>query len=112
MQAAFETHDCQEFLQIPHPLDCHVITRLVMAVANVSPTHQDTVSTTLKGPEDMMRGYGGRAHHTHNTDIGRVLQPAHTGQVRRAIGAPVAHKGYDFGFKKILFHFVLLVRYF
>ena len=38
----------QQFLQEGHPLDGHVITVQVMAVADVSPAHQHPVRTALK----------------------------------------------------------------
>ncbi len=79
MQTVIQSHKFQQILQKSRPLDCHVITVQVMAVADVSPTHQDTVGPTLKGPQYVVRRYGSRTHDPNGPDIGGVLQPANTG---------------------------------
>jgi len=79
-----------------------------MAVANVSATHQNTVGAILERPQNMMGRHGCRTHDTDRPDIGGVAQSAHTGQIRRPIGAPVTHEGDDLRFKSVFFHNTLL----
>jgi hypothetical protein len=52
----------------------------------------------------MMRRYGGRTHDPNRAHIGRILQPADTGQIRSAVCAPVTYKRQNFGFKQYLVH--------
>ncbi len=80
-----------------------------MAIADMSPAHQDRVGTALKSPQDVVRRHGGRTHDTDGPDIGRILQTAHPRQIRCAIGTPVAHKSNDFRLEIILFHLTLLL---
>jgi hypothetical protein len=40
----------------------------------------------------------------------RVIQPANSGQIRRTVGAPVAHEGNDLGFEIFRFQFDLLLE--
>jgi hypothetical protein len=107
VQPALQTHEGEEFLEKGHPFDRHIITVQVMAVSDVSPPNQHTVRTVLKCSQHMMRGYGGRTHHPYRSYIRGVLEPAHTGQIGCAVGAPVAHKGYNFRLKMIFSHLYL-----
>jgi hypothetical protein len=70
-----------------------------MAIADVSPAYQEPVGPALQGAQKKMGRYGGRTHHPHGADIGRVLQTADAGQVRGPIRAPVAQKSDYFGFE-------------
>ena len=78
---------------------CHVITVQVMAIADVSAAHKNAVSTFLESLENVVRRYGGRAHHPNVTDVGRVLQPTDSRQVSPGISAPVAEKRQNFRFE-------------
>ena len=48
MQAPLKSHKCQQFLQERNSLDGHMITIQVMAVADVSPPHQNTIGAALQ----------------------------------------------------------------
>ena len=80
-----------------------MITRLVMTIANVSTPHQNPIRFALQCPQDMVGGYGCRAHDPDRKDIGGILKPGDTGQISRPIGAPITHKGNDCGFEYICF---------
>ncbi len=80
-----------------------------MAVADVSPAHQNRVGSALKSPQNVVWRYGGRAHDANGPNIGRVFKPAHTCQVGCAICAPVTHKSDYLGLKNILIHLSLLL---
>jgi hypothetical protein len=79
-----------------------------MAVAYVSPANQNSVSPALKGPQNVVRGYRGRAHDPNRTNIARILHATHACQISGAIGTPVAHKRDYPGLKTVLFHIALL----
>ena len=81
-----------------------------MTVSDVSPADQDPVGTALKGPQDVVGRYGGRAHDTDGPDIGRIFHAAYTCQIGRAVGTPVAHKSDYLRLKTILFHLFLLLK--
>ena len=70
-----------------------------MAVADMSPAHQDAVGAFLKSAQDMVGRYRGRAHDPYDPRVGRVLHPADAGQIRRTVGAPVAQESDDLGLK-------------
>lgn len=69
-----------------------IITFQVMAVARVSPRHPDTISPVTEGCKNELGAYPGRARNPDNPEIGRVLETAHTGQIRRSVTAPVTKK--------------------
>jgi hypothetical protein len=75
-----------------------VITFQVMAVSGVSAGHPDTVRTMPKGCEDQFWAHPGRTGQPDNPEVGRILHPAHTGQISRTIAAPVAQESGYFGF--------------
>jgi hypothetical protein len=75
-----------------------------MTVTDVSPAHQNTVGAFLQRSQNMMWRYSGRAHDPHRAHVGGILQTADTGQIRRAVSAPVTYEGQDFGFKQFLVH--------
>jgi hypothetical protein len=77
-----------------------------MTVTDMSSAHQNAVHIVLKGSENVMGGNGCRTHHPHGYDIGRVFQPGYPGQIGCPIGTPVTHKGNNFGFKYICFHWI------
>ncbi len=80
-----------------------------MAVTHVSAAHQHPVGAVLQRPQNMVGRYGSGTHDANRPDIGGVTQPAHAGQVRRSVGAPVTHECNYFGFKSIFFHNTLLI---
>jgi len=79
-----------------------------MAVADMSPAHQDAVSPALKRTQNVVRRYRGGTHDPDGTNIGRVCQSAYTCQISRPICTPVTHKSDDFRLKSILVHIFLL----
>jgi hypothetical protein len=72
-----------------------------MAVAEVSPTHENTVGALLKGFENKIRGDAPGTHYPNHPDIRRVLQPTDPGQISTGVSTPVAAKGNNFGFKYV-----------
>ena len=77
-----------------------------MAVTEVSPGHQDTVTPLLKGLDDKSRVNPAGAHDPHGPQVGWILQPRNTGQVSAGVSAPVAQERYDFRLK--ITHVVIL----
>jgi hypothetical protein len=103
-QTILESHEPHESLKKGDPLDGHVITIQVMAIPDVSPSHQDPVCSALKSPEQVVRRDRSRAHDPDGPEVDRVLEAAHPCQIRRTIRAPVAEKGEDSGFKTLFIH--------
>jgi len=103
-QTILQPHEPYESLKKGDPLDGHVITIQVMAIPDVSPSHQDPVCSALKSPQHVVRRDRSRAHDPDGPEVHRVLKAAHPCQIRRTIRAPVAEKGEDSGFKAILCH--------
>ena len=81
-----------------------------MAIPDMSPAHQDTVRPALKGAENVMGGYRGRAHDPNGMNVRGILHSAYTSKISRSISAPIAKKCYNFRFKSTLFHLSLLFR--
>ncbi len=79
-----------------------------MAVADVSPAHHNGIGSALKGPQNIVRRYGGGAHYTNGPNVGRILQTTHTRQIGGTIGAPITQKSDYLRLKTILFHLYLL----
>jgi hypothetical protein len=50
------------------------ITFQVMAITDMSPTHQDAVPSHLKGRDDECRIYPAGAHNPNGSQVGRVLK--------------------------------------
>jgi len=50
MQTLFETDKAKKFLQKSDAFNSHIITVQVMAIANMSPPHQNTIGTILQCP--------------------------------------------------------------
>ena len=99
-QTVLQPHEPYESLKKGDPLDGHVITIQVMAIADVSPSHQDPVRSALKRSQEVMRRYGGGTHDPYGPEVGGVLKPAHPCQIRCTVSTPVAEKGQDSGFKR------------
>jgi len=66
-----------------------------MAIADMSPSHQNTVGALVKGLQQKTEMDPSGAHHPDQADVGRVLNPGNPGQISSGIGTPVAHKGRD-----------------
>jgi hypothetical protein len=88
-----DAREIQELLQKNHPFPGHGITFQVMAVPGVSSPHQHSVNPSLKSLDDVMGGYGRGTHNPDDPKVGGILNPAHSGQVRGCVSAPVAEKG-------------------
>jgi hypothetical protein len=74
---------------------CFLITFQVMTFADVSATHQDSISAL-----GQCIYYQAGMHHpgAHNPDdpyVGRILDSGHAGQIGASIGTPVTAEGYD-----------------
>jgi hypothetical protein len=107
-QTILQPYEPHQFLKKGDSLDRHVITIQVMAIPDVSPSHQDPVCSALKCSQDVVRRDGGGTHDPDGSEIDRVLKPAHPCQIRCTVSAPVAEKGEDSGFKTVFRHFSLL----
>ena len=69
-----------------------VITIQVMAFARVSPGDPDAVRAVTQCGKDEFGTHSAGTGHPDNPEIGRILQAAHPGEIRRAITAPVAEE--------------------
>jgi hypothetical protein len=70
-----------------------IITFQVMAVPRVSPRDPHAIRPPPEGGENKLGTHAGRTGHPYDPEVGRILEPAHTSQVCRAVTAPVAEKG-------------------
>jgi hypothetical protein len=75
-----------------------VITFQVMAVTRMSPGHPNAVGAIAQGGQGEFGAHPAGTGDTDDADIGWVLHPADTGQIRGTITAPVAQKCYNFRF--------------
>jgi hypothetical protein len=75
------------------------ITFQVMAITEMSPRYQDAVASLFKRLDNKQRIDPSRAHDPYGSNVGWILQPGYTGQIRSGIRAPVAQKRYDFRFE-------------
>ena len=73
-----------------------VITFQVMAFTGMSPGHPHPVGTLPQGGQEKLGAHATGAGNPDDPDVGRVLHPAYAGQVRCAVAAPIAQKGYCF----------------
>ena len=73
-----------------------VITFQVMAFARVSPGHPNPIRTVPERGQDEFRAHPAGTGHADDPKIGRVLESAHTGQVRSPVAAPIAKEGGNF----------------
>jgi hypothetical protein len=71
------------------------ITFQVMAVTEVSASHQHAIGTVLEALEDKIGIYPPGAHHPDDTKIRGILKSTDASQIRRRICTPVAGKGDD-----------------
>jgi hypothetical protein len=77
------------------------ITLQVMAITEMSPGNQYTVTSLFKRLQNKQRVDSARTHDAHGSDVGWILQPGYTGQIRTGIGTPVTQKSNYFWFKFI-----------
>jgi len=70
-----------------------------MAVAQVSPTHEDAVHTLLKCPQNMVRGYTPGTHDPNSPDVRWILQSTNPSQVSSGVCSPRTQKTNNLGFK-------------
>jgi len=75
-----------------------VITFQVMAFTRMSAGHPHPVGPFPQSRQEKLRAHPPCARDPDHPDIGRILHPAHPGQVRRSVTAPVTKKTYDFRF--------------
>jgi hypothetical protein len=90
--------DAGDFEQMLGQLDLFFgldITFQVMAVAEMSPGHQDPVGAGFQRRDDKGRIHPARAHDPDRAQVGRILHPGYPGEVRAGIGTPVAKKRHN-----------------
>jgi hypothetical protein len=75
-----------------------IITLQVMAVSGVSPGDPDSVCPVPKRGQNELGTHPGRTGYPNDPEMRRILKAADTGQVRRAVTAPIAEKGGNPGF--------------
>lgn len=75
-----------------------------MAISDVSATHKDAVSTFLKGLEDLVRTYSGRAQCSNGSEVWWILKTAHPCQIGAGISAPITQETNDCRFKLFTGH--------
>jgi|LGVD01.1.fsa_nt_gb hypothetical protein len=75
-----------------------VITFQVMTLTRVSPRDPYAVSSVTKRIQDKLGAHLSRTGDADDPDICRIGHSAHPCQVSGTITAPVAEKGYNFGF--------------
>ena len=85
---------------------CVVITLQVMAVSGVSPRNPDAVRAVPESGQDEFRAHPGRAGHTDDPDIGRVLHAADTCQISGPVTAPITQESRNF--RLPIIHYQLL----
>jgi len=81
-----------------------VITVQVIAVTDVSATHQQAVHSLLEGEQHVVHGYASAAHNPHNPDVGGILEPTDPSQVSSGIGSPGAEKTKHLRLEIVLAH--------
>jgi hypothetical protein len=91
--AGFNTHVFYEVLKQGKFPSGVVITFQVMAVARVSAGNPDPVCTLSESCQKKLGIHPAGAGHPDCPDVWWILQSAHPGKVRGAIGAPVAEEG-------------------
>jgi hypothetical protein len=75
------------------------ITLQVMAITEMSPGDQYTVTSLFKRLQYKQRVDSARTHDAYGPDVGGILQPGYTGQIRTGIGTPVTKKSNYFWLK-------------
>jgi hypothetical protein len=99
MQASgFYPHMFQQALKQCEFPSCVVITFQVMAVAGVSPADPYPVGAVAESRKYEFRAYPAGTRHTDYPEMRRILKPADSGKIRRAVTAPVTEKTRDFRF--------------
>src|ERR1039458_4776197 len=78
-----------------------VIALLIVAITRVATADQNAIRAAGKGIEHELRIHAAGAHGADHSDIGRVLDARGPSQVRRQVGAPIAKKRHDLGFKTV-----------
>jgi hypothetical protein len=91
--ARFDAHVFQEPFQKREFPSRIVITFQVMALTGVSPRDPDPIRPPSKSGEDEFGTHPGGTGYPDDSEVGRVLETAYTGQVCCTVTAPVAEKG-------------------
>jgi hypothetical protein len=91
----------QQLLQKGQPFFSHDITRLVMTFADPSAGHKDTVGSSLKSFQHIMRRYRSGAHDPNRPDRCGILHSTDPSQVSRGVSSPRAQECNDLGLKII-----------
>ncbi len=69
-----------------------------MTFSGMSPGYPDAVSTLPHGGQSKRGAQSAGAGDSYHPDIRRIFHPVDARKISGAIAAPVAQKGYDFGF--------------
>jgi hypothetical protein len=83
-----------------------IITNLVMAFTELSPTNKDTIHTRLESGKDEQGIHSPGTHNPDSSYIRRVLKAGYPGRVCCGITAPVAKKTEYLGFKGFVRHLI------
>ena len=89
-----------------HPLLGPEISFQEMAVADLSPAHEDSIGAGLKGFQDMNGVNSARTGQFDDPHRGRVLEPHGARHIGRRVGAVGAHHGDYFRIK--FYHMILI----
>lgn len=70
-----------------------------MAITEMSPGDQYAVTSLFKSLQNKQRVDSARTHDAYGSNVGWILQPGYTGQIRTGIGTPVTQKSNYFWLK-------------
>lgn len=87
----------EQFLEKGESPSGVIITFQVMAVSRVSAGDPHPVGPVPERSQNELGAHTGRARHADDTDVGRILEAAHSGQIRGAVTAPVTEERRDLG---------------
>ena len=85
-----DTHMGHQFVEKGEFPTSKIITFQVIAFARMSPGYPDPIGPFPQSSQGKLGIHSSRAGNPDHADMRRILHPADTGQVRRAVTAPVA----------------------
>src|SRR3990172_9773793 len=89
----------QQTLERNPSASCMVVACCIVAVSGMAAWNKDSVRALFKCLDNKERVNASCARELYNPYIRLIFHPACACQIRARISAPVADKGYDFGFK-------------
>ena len=96
-----DPHGLEDFLGLFHPFSGPKVSPNEMAFAFFAPDHVDPVRALFKSTQNMVQIDLARAGHPHDLDVGRIIQPHGTCQVRGGVPSVVAGKCDDDGLERV-----------